>query len=233
MVIVLVLAVQGALAIVHVKVVVPKGKLLAVVVGEFALLNVTAPLLAVQVPVPKAGTLPAKVAVLAGPATDVEGLAFLIIVTSAETGEQEPFETVQRNVFTPSERLLTALVAEDGVVTIPEPITVVQTPLSPFATTGVEPVKVPVVKQVGVKPALAVTPVGALKRVMVIVLVLDVQEPFAIVQVKVVVPVGILFAVDVGEFALPNVTAPLLAVQVPVPKAGTLPAKVAVLVHIV
>jgi hypothetical protein len=52
---------QEPLTIVHVKVVAPTGKLLATALGKVALLKVTAPLLAVQVPVPTAGTLPANV----------------------------------------------------------------------------------------------------------------------------------------------------------------------------
>ncbi|TAD87948.1 MAG: hypothetical protein EAY75_05730, partial [Bacteroidetes bacterium] len=140
------------------------------------------------------------------PALATVGLACLTIVTSAETGVQLPLLTVQRNTFVPIERLLTVEDAEVGFTTEAVPLMTVHAPVSPLATTGVEPVIVPVVAQVGVKPALAVTPVGAVTRVIVIVLTLFAQGALTIVHVSVVVPVGKLLMDEVPKLGLPKVT---------------------------
>jgi len=236
-VIVLTLATQGALAIVQVKVVVPTGILLAAVVGKFALPNVTPTALLVHVPIPKAGVFPAKVAVDAQtfwliPALATVGEGVFVTLTSALVGAQEVLLTVQRKVFTPSERLLAVTTGEAGVAIVPEPVITVQTPVSPLPTTGVEPVKPTVVAQTVAEAATAVTAVGVLKRVIVIVLTLATQGAFAIVHVKVVVPTGKFATELVPKLALPNVTPTALLVHVPTPKAGIFPVKVEVAAHI-
>ena len=96
---VLVLAAQGALAIVHVKVVMPKGKFPTVVVPKFALPKVTPTAELVHVPTPTLGILPVKVEVALqifwfAPAIAVVGAGKTVIVTLDSEGVQGALEIV-------------------------------------------------------------------------------------------------------------------------------------------
>ena len=146
--------------------VVPTGKFATLVVPKLAFPKVTPTALLVHVPVPTLGILPVNVVVGAhivwfAPAIEVVGATCLVTLTCAKEGVQAPLLTVQRNVFTPSDRLLTVLVGKVGLSTVAVPLTTVQAPDSPLPALGVEPVSVTVVAHTIGALAFAVTPVGA------------------------------------------------------------------------
>jgi hypothetical protein len=193
-----------------------------------------APEAVVHSPVPLIGLLPANIAVVKQvvwfiPATDGVGLANLVIVTVLSLGAQAPFEIVHLNTLAPMPKLDTLLLFEVGLFTVPAPLTNAHTPVPIVATL---PFKLAVVAQTDWSvPALEVE--GASRRMIVMVLTLDAQVPFEIVQVKVVEPIGKPLTIELAELALLKLTPKVVVDQSPIPFTGTLPAKVVLLAQIV
>jgi hypothetical protein len=101
------------------------------------------------VPIPVAGTLPAKVVVVpqiekSAPALATVGVAVLIIVTSSVEEVQGAFAIVHLNTLLPIARAVTSEVGELGVVTEAPPLITVQVPVP---ITAVFPAKVAVAAQ--------------------------------------------------------------------------------------
>jgi hypothetical protein len=223
---------QEPLVIVQVKVVVPIGKLPTVVLATFALPNVTPTALLVQVPTPTVGELPAKVALSAhkvwfAPATEVEGVASLLIVTVLSLTAQPPFDIVHLKTFAPTLKLETPLLNKVASANVPVPLTTVH---KPVPTAGTLPAKV----AVGAHTfwfAPATETEGLSKRVIVMVLTEGVaQEPFVIVQVNTFAPIAKPLTALLNCVGL-AIVAPEAVVQTPMPTLGLLPAKVALSAH--
>ena len=103
-------------------------------VGEVGVVTIPVPEITVHIPVPTIGVFAARVAfgeqtIWSGPAkVVVGGVSLKIMMSSIEDG-QTPFESVQRNVFTPKLNPVTPDVGDVGVVTVPVPEITVQIPV--------------------------------------------------------------------------------------------------------
>ena len=103
----------------------------------------------VQTPVPTLGLLPAKIAVVVHtlwsvPATEVEGLASLVIVTVLSLTAQPPLEIVHLNTFAPTPKLDTPVLLAVASANVPVPLTTLH---KPVPIPGLLPAKVAVGKQ--------------------------------------------------------------------------------------
>lgn len=138
---------QGGLLTVQRNTFAPGSKPVTPEVGELGDVTVPEPLTNVQVPVPVVGVLPANVTLVlqilwSGPALAAVGRPFIVIVTSFVDEVQGELLMVQRNTLSPTAKPVTPEVGEEGVVTVPLPLTSVQVPVPEV---GVLPAKVAVV----------------------------------------------------------------------------------------
>ena len=111
---------------VHWKTFAPTDKPVTADVGEFKFVIVPVPEIRVHAPVPVVGIFPANVVdeeqlVWSGPAVDVVGLEYTMIVTSSKETGHVPFEVVQRKTFAPTLKPFTFDVADDGETIVPVP----------------------------------------------------------------------------------------------------------------
>jgi hypothetical protein len=159
------------------------------------------------------------------PAADVNatvGAGSPVITTSSNESRHGALEIVQRNVFGPTPRPVTADVGELGVVIVPDPLISVHTPVP---TVGVFPASVAFGAQnVWSGPAFA--GVGGAGPVITTVSVEGVHGGFVIVQTKVFGPAPSPVMPEVGELGEVIVPDPLISVQVPVPTTGVFPERV-------
>jgi hypothetical protein len=119
--------------------------------GEVGVTTNPGPLTTFHTPIPTTGVLPAKLAVdvfaqtdWVGPALETVGFASRCIETVEVEFAQTPFPIVHWNTFTPTPKVLTALVGNVGVAIVPAPETKLHVPV-PIA--GVFPFKFAVVAQ--------------------------------------------------------------------------------------
>ena len=212
-------AAQLPLVMLQVRVVVPTGMLLIVVLGLEGVVMFAEPLNTAHRPVPAAGGLPAKVVLESqmdwlGPAAAGVGAAARMMTTVSVTGVHTPLLTDQIKVLAPMPKLLTVVLGLLGVRMVPEPPSSDQ---APVPTVGVTAVRVTELEQIFWSgPALGA--LGAVLRVMTTVLLEGAQGPLVMVHCKVAeVPTGIPVTVLVGELGLVMLAVPLTTVQVPVP----------------
>jgi hypothetical protein len=221
--------VQGGFEIVHSKTFGPTPNPVTPDVGEVGVVIVPVPLTNVHNPVPTVGVLPANVAVVAqtlcgGPAIEVVGPPVFVSVTVLVEFGQGGFEIVHINTFAPAPTDVIVVVADPGVVIVPDPLTNVHVPVPDV---GLFPAIVNVVlHSVWLGPAAAV--VGATTPVIVTVDVVEGQGAFAIVHINTFAPTPNPVTPEVGEEGVVMVPAPLTSVHVPVPIVAVLPANVAV-----
>jgi hypothetical protein len=136
---------------------------------------------------------------------------------------------VHINTFAPAPNPVTVDDAEEGVVTVPAPLTSVQVPVPEVA---VFPAKVAEVLQtVWLGPAAAT--VGAATPVMVTVLVDAGQGALLMVHWKTFAPTPSPVNPEVGDVGVVMVPAPPTKVHKPVPIVAVFPLKVAVVPHTV
>jgi len=184
---------------------------------------------AVQFPVPMVGVFPARVAVVAqtdwsGPALAVVGFWSEVMITESCESGHTPLEIVQISVSElPAGNPVTPEVADVGVVIEVDPNAVHK----PDPMAGTLPANVAVVPQtVWSGPALAM--VGFWSDVMITESTEFGQTPLLIVHIKVSeLPAGRPVTPEVAEEGVVIDVEPV-AVQVPVPMTGALPASVAV-----
>lgn len=126
---------QTPLAIVQTNELVPMPKLVTWELGSFADTTVPEPAMSDQVPIPTAGGLPDSVVLVAQifwlvPATAIVGFTSLEITTLSVDEVQGPFVIVQTSVVLwPGKSPVTAEVGDDGLVTVPGPLVMVQEPV--------------------------------------------------------------------------------------------------------
>jgi hypothetical protein len=212
---------QTPLVTVHLKVVVPTGRLVTPDVGEAGVVTTAVlPPSTDHAPEPTAGVFPASVVVVAHtalspPAAAVVGTASLVMTTSSLEAGQVPFVIVHLKVVVPIGRFVTPEVGEEGVLTtatLPP-----STDHAPEPTAGVLPDKVVVLAQTALSPPAAAV-VGKACTTMVTSPILGGHVAFPTVHLITVVPTPILFTVVVLLLAFVKVTVwgPLTKVHVPV-----------------
>ena len=121
------------LEIVQANVLTPTDKFETEVVGDDASEKFPQPETTVQIPVPTTGIFPSKDVVVEQivwslPAAEIVGATSTVIETSSKASVHDPPEIVQRNVFTPIERLETVEFANAGFAIIPVPEITVHEP---------------------------------------------------------------------------------------------------------
>jgi hypothetical protein len=227
---------QDPLEIVHFMVTGEPGvKPVIVVDGSLGSVMVAVPEEIVHVPVPTAGVLPARVAVFAlqrvwsGPAFAVDGVVATLILTSSVELLQAPFDIVHLNTAVlPETRPVTEDVGEEGVVIVAVPETTDQVPVP---VVGVFPASVVelVLHKFWLGPASAVV---GLASTFIVTSLSDVpQAPAVIVHFNTeLVPMVNPVTPEVGEAGVVTEAEPDTTLQLPVPKVGVLPARVAVVV---
>lgn len=227
-------AAQGALAMVQRKVLAPGPRSVTAEVGLVGLVMVPDPLTLVHVPVPDTGVFPASVTVVAHtvwfvPALAVVGDATPVITTSEVLGVHAPFEIVQRKVLGPTPRPVTAEVGLEGLVMVPDPLTLVHVPVPTVGAFPASVAEVPHTSWSG--------PASAAVRVPVWVMMTSAEDAvhgaLLIVQRKTFVPAARPVTVVAGLDGLVIVPAPLTLVHVPEPVAGVFPESVAEVAHTV
>ncbi len=129
-------AAQAPLLMVHLKVAAPVTNPVTPDVGLVGVVTVAVPATTVHAPVPVAGVLPAKVAVLtlhrfwSGPALLVLGKASISMVTSSVDTAQAPLLMVHLKVaLAPTTIPVTVEVGLDGVLTVAVPDVTVHVPV--------------------------------------------------------------------------------------------------------
>jgi hypothetical protein len=125
---------QGALEIVHTRVLAPMLKPVTDDVGLNAFANVAEPLLTVQLPVPDVGAFAASVAEVphtlsSEPALDVVGEDTLVIVTLLIEAVQGELEIVHTRIFDPADKPVTDDVGLEALANVAEPLLTVQLPV--------------------------------------------------------------------------------------------------------
>src|SRR5258708_14141910 len=212
---------QLKLLIVQTNVLAPTLRFVTPEVGSVELVTLALPAITVHAPVPIAGVLPARVAVVeqavsSGPAFADVGDASRVITTVSFEGGQLKLLIVQTNMLAPTERPVTPDVGFPGVVTLPDPPSTVHAPVPTF---GVLPARVAVVAQtVSSGPAFAA--VGDSSRVIVTLSFDGGQDPFVTVQTKVLVPTERPVTPDVRSPGVVTLAVPVITVHAPVPTVG-------------
>jgi len=215
---------QPLCVMVHLKVFAPTVKPLTAELKLVGFNTVPKPLTTVQTPLPMTGMLPDKVVFAAQtdwfvPALEVVG-RLLIMVTSSEA--VQPFsDKVQRKIFEPGLMLVMVELKAEGVVMVAEPTTEVHKPVP--VEGGVPERVAPLAHKVWSAPAVTVK---ALLRTVTSSKLL--QPLLVTVQRKVFMPLvraetALLYRA--GDATEPK---PVTTVQAPVPMAGTLADKLAV-----
>ena len=138
---------------------------------------------------------------------------------------QAPPGTVHLNIFTPTAKPVTELVAEDASPKVAEPLITDHVP--PIA--GVALSVAELAQMVWSSPAAAVTPV--VFELMITSSTEGEQEPFEIVQRKVFTPTDNPDTEVFGKSALENVPEPEITLHSPLPMAGEFAASVATVAH--
>ena len=152
------------------------------------------------------------------------GAASRVITTVSLDEGQLALLTVQTNVLTPTERLVTPDVGSPGVVTFALPAITVH---APVPTDGVLPARVVDVEQtVSSGPAVAV--VGEASRVTTTVSLDGGQLALLIVQTNVLAPTLRFVTPEPGSVTVVTLPVPVSTVHAPVPTVAVLPANVAV-----
>jgi len=227
-------ATQAPSVMVHRKIAVaPITRPVSPEVGLEGVVIVPMPEINVQAPVPAPGVFPASVAVVmlqscwSGPAL-IKGTAPFIISTSSKESGQGAFEIVQRKVEVPANKPVRPEFGLEGVVILPLPAINVHTP---DPTPGILPANVVVLEQI-VWSGPAAAGVGTAETVIITVSEVEGQGALEIVQRKLLAPTPRAVNPDVAEVGVVMVPAPEINVHKPVPGAGALPARVAVVAHI-
>ena len=225
---------QAPLEIVQLKLLEPTPRAVNPDVAEVAAVMFPAPEINVHKPVPTNGTLPARVALVAhiawsGPAAAGVGGAETVIVTVSEEEGQGALEIVHLNLLAPTPRAVNPDVAKVGIVMFPAPEINVH---KPVPTNGTLPARVAVVTHITWSGPAAAGVVGA-KTVIITVSEEGGQAPLEMVQLKLLAPTPRAVNPDVAEVAAVMFPVPEINVHKPVPTNGTLPARVAVVIHIV
>jgi hypothetical protein len=124
--------------IVHTNEFTPTLKPVIMDVGLPGVVTVPAPAITVHKPVPVTGEFAAKFVTpehtsWSGPAEEISGAAYRVMITSSDDGAHVPFEMVHRNIFTPTDKPAIPEFGEEGVVIVPVPAISVHMPVPTIA----------------------------------------------------------------------------------------------------